>query len=280
MHRILFSAALVLAVTSQAMAQQEGAVYPDWSGQWNRVGGLAYPPEGYQRSGPPPLTPEYQAIWERYQALKQEGAGPAGDPPATCLPPGMPRVMTMSFPMEIIITPEVTYLYAEWDSQFRRIYTDGRSFDDDLAIVPNMNGYSIGEWRDADGDGVYDTLAVETRAIAGERSFDSSSVPLHENDSTVVLEEFRLIDERTLENRLTTIDDALTEPWTVHRRYTRETEDYQWVEYVCVENNRHIRVGDEWYFVNYEEGTLDPTRVGPPQLAPAGRAVGTTGGSR
>lgn len=111
-------------------------------------------------------------------------------------------------------------------------------------------------------------LSVETRGIKGPRSFDSQAVVLHENDQTVVLEEIRRIDESTLENRITTIDDALTGPWTINQRYRRETEDVVWVEYVCAEGNRHVKLGDEWYFLNEIEGTLDPTRPGQPRLVP------------
>ena len=65
--------------------------YPDWSGQWARIGSLNWEPDGYDKAGPPPLTPEYQAIREQYLAQREQGIL-AGDPPATCLPPGMPRV--------------------------------------------------------------------------------------------------------------------------------------------------------------------------------------------
>src|SRR5690606_1865204 len=139
----------------QDATQQEnpaGSAYPDWSGQWNRIGSLNWPPEGYAEAGPPPLTPEYQAKYEEYRALQEQGI-PAGDPPSTCLPPGMPRVMKMSFPMEIVITPHTTYIIAEWSSQVRRVYTDGRDWPG--YILPSFNGYSIGEWHDEDGDGVY-----------------------------------------------------------------------------------------------------------------------------
>ena len=239
--------------------------YPDWSGQWVRIGSLNWPPEGYDVAGPPPLTEEYQAIRERYLELRARGVL-AGDPPATCLPPGMPRVMKMSFPMEIIITPATTYVIADWESQVRRIYTDGRDWPD--YILPEFNGYSIGAWHDEDGDGVFDMLSVETRGIKGPRSFDSQAVVLHENDRTVVHEEFRRIDDATLEDRITTIDDALTGPWTINQQYRLETEDVVWVEYVCAEGNRHVKLGEEWYFVNEAEGTLDPTRPGQPRLVP------------
>jgi hypothetical protein len=54
----------------------------------------------------------------------------------------------------------------------------------------------------------------------------------------------------------------------VHRRYRRETENVVWVEYVCAEGNRHLKLGDEWYFVDQENGTLEPTRQGQPRLVP------------
>ena len=262
---------VVIAVTGTAVAQRQSdaASYPDWSGQWHRIGSLNWPPEGYERAGPPPLTDEYMAVWERYTELQGEGI-PAGDPPATCLPPGMPRVMKMSFPMEIIVTPETTYIYAEWSSQLRRVYTDGRDWPD--YILPSFNGYSIGEWHDEDGDGAYDMLSVETRAIKGPRSFDSRGVPLHENEQTVVMEEIRRIDEETLENRITTIDDALIEPWTINQPYRLQTEDVVWTEYVCAENNRHLMIGGEWYFLA-DDGTLQPTREGQPALVPEDRAA-------
>lgn len=252
-----------LAATA-ATAQPEGERYPDWSGQWQRIGSLNWPPEGYDEAGPPPLTDEYMAIWERYRELQEAGI-PAGDPPSTCLPPGMPRMMKMSFPMEIIIAPETTYIYGEWASQFRRIYTDGRDWPD--YILPSFNGYSIGEWSDTDGDGAYDTLSAETRAIKGPRSFDSRGVPLHENDETVVHEEITLVDAQTLQNTITTIDDALTGPWTIEQQYDRETENIVWTEYACAENNRHLKLGDDWYFIG-PGGTLEPTMEGQPRLVP------------
>ena len=135
-------------------------------------------------------------------------------------------------------------------------------------ILPEFNGYSIGQWHDENGDGVYDMLSIETRGMKGPRSFDSAAVVLHDNNQTVVHEEIRRIDESTLEDRITTIDDALTGPWTVNRRYRLEQDNPVWVEYVCAEGNRHIKLGDEWYFVNDETGTLDPTRVGQPRLVP------------
>ena len=262
-----FSSLAVLASINMqvAVAAPSAATYPDWRGQWERIGSLNWPPEGYEKTGPAPLTAEYQAIYEHNLELRKNGIL-AGDPPATCLPPGMPRMMKMSFPMEIIITPGITYIYADWESQIRRVYTDGRAWPD--YILPEFNGYSLGEWHDENNDGVYDMLSVVTRGIKGPRSIDSTGVVLHENNETEVLEEIRLIDDKTMENKITTIDDAFTGPWVINQQYNRVTEDIIWVEYVCAEGNRHIQLGDEWYFLNDEEGILEPTRAGQAPLVP------------
>lgn len=264
---IIFGCSPQDAAMTQTVEADAGSVmvYPDWSGQWHRArGSLNWPSEGYEQAGPPPLTDEYMSIYQGYTALQDEGVL-AGDPTATCLPQGMPRIMKMVYPMEIIIKPETTYIYAEWNAQFRRVYTDGRDWP--AYILPAFNGYSIGEWYDENGDGSYDMLAIETRALKGPRSFDSTGTPLHPNNETVVLEELRLVDEMTMQNTITTIDDALTGPWTVIQTYERQLDNIVWAEYACAENNRHLKLGDEWYFIN-DDGTLDPTREGQPRLVP------------
>jgi hypothetical protein len=252
---------VVLVAGTPASAQK----YPDWSGQWERIGSLNWPPEGYEKAGPAPLTPEYKAVYDKNLEMRAKGIL-AGDPPATCLPPGMPRVMKMSFPMEIVVTPKITYIIADWESQVRRVYTDGRDWP--KYILPEFNGYSIGRWHDEDKDGTYDMLSIETRGIKGPRSIDSTGVVLHENDKTIVHEEIRRIDANTMEDKITTIDDAFTRPWTIQQRYRHNTENIVWVEYVCAEGNRHVKLGDEWYFLNDAEGVLEPTREGQPRLVP------------
>jgi hypothetical protein len=266
-RNLICTCGLVALTGCANTAMQAEMQYPDWSGQWSRIGSLNWEPEGYAVAGPPPLTAEYQARREEYERLRDQGVL-VGDPPATCLPPGMPRLMTMSFPFEMVITPDISYILGDWESAVRRVYTDGRDWPD--YMLPEFNGYSIGQWHDEDGDGIYDMLEVETRAMKGPRSFDSTAVVLHDNNETTVLEEFRRIDANTLENTIITIDDALTGPWTVQRRYSHMpfSDAVLWVEYVCAENNRHIKLGDEWYFLNTEEGTLDPTREGQSRLVP------------
>src|ERR1700691_4087903 len=133
--------------------------YPEWRGQWRRIGGIQWDPsKPIGRSEQPPLKPQYQAMFEASLADQATG-GQGNDPTFTCLPPGMPRAMTVVFPMEIIIMPDTTYMIIEYDNQVRRIYTDGRDWPKDSE--PSFVGYSIGKWIDEDGDRRFDARGVE-----------------------------------------------------------------------------------------------------------------------
>src|SRR5262249_38043868 len=174
-----------------------------------------------------PLTPEYQAIFERSLADQKLG-GQGNNVRFTCMPSGMPRTMTVLFQIEFVITPKVTYLMLA-NNPSRRIYTDGRPWRPD--DEPTFTGYSLGPWLDTDGDGKYDTLEVETRNIRGHRTFDNTGLPLHEDNQTIVKERIwadKAVPEKIFDE-ITTIDHALTRPWTVTKTYVREKPGVPWI---------------------------------------------------
>ena len=176
----------VLGLATAALAFDESK-YPDFSGQWRRPPGVGIQWDPTKRFGldqQPPLTPEYQAVWEASMA-DQAAGGQGNDAPSRCVPYGMPRIMTTVFPMEIVVTQNATHLLSEYTMP-RRIYTDGREFPKE--IEPSFNGYSIGKWVDENGDGRYDVLEIETRGLKGPRSYDASGLPFHQDNETVVKE--------------------------------------------------------------------------------------------
>src|SRR5205085_11895123 len=163
----------------------------------------------------PPLTPEYQAIYEANLADMLKG-GQGIDPTYSCVASGMPRMMIGYSPLEFVVTPETTDILMERDHDpFRRIYTDGRNFPANMADNRQFTGYSIGKWLDEDGDGRYDTLVVETRGIQGPRVLDGTGIPLHADNETIVQE--RLYLDKPNPNpphrESTTSDNALTGLW-------------------------------------------------------------------
>ena len=260
--------ALVLGGSMTAARAFDESKYPDFNGQWKRPAGIANQfdiskPQG--RAQQVPLTPEYQAIFEAGLADQKTG-GQGNDPTYICIPDGMPRVMNVIFPMEIVITPKTTYMMIEYLTQLRRIYTDGRDWPKDFE--PSFTGYSIGKWTDADAGGRYQTLEVETRLLKGPRTYDPSGAPLHPDNESVVTERIYLdkSDPNVLHDDITTRDHALTRPYTVNKRYVRVANPI-WVESDCAEGNPHLRIQHQNYMLS-ADGFLMPAKKGqqPPDL--------------
>ena len=273
---------VTLACTAPAARAWDDAKYPDLSGQWRRAGnggllaggagGLRWddslPPKNTPSLGQePPLTPEYQAIYDANLADMTQG-GQGIDPTYNCVSPGMPRVMIGYSRLEIVVTPAITYILMDRDhDHYRHIYTDGRGFPADMAEFPLYLGYSIGQWRDARGSGRYDTLEVETRGLKGPRVFDATGIPLHADNETVIKERIYLdkADANLLHDEITTFDHALTRPWLVEKTYRRVKSDKPiWFGHaVCGEGNEHIGIGKEVYFLS-ADGLLMPAKKDQP----------------
>ena len=260
--------ATMLTLSPLSTAAQDMSKYPDWSGQWAKPAGIGNgqwditKPNG--RGQEPPLTAEYRTIYEGRLAERASG-GIGGDPTAQCIPHGMPRMMIGVYPMELVVTPKATYMLSDYNEP-RRIFTDGRDWPS--TVEPTFNGYSIGRWIDATGEGRFNLLEVETRSFRNPRTFEGSGIPLHEDGESIIKERFFLdqADKNLLHIDITTIDHALTRPWSVSRPYRREPNPI-WLFVDCSEDNRHVWVGKDSYFVS-GDGYLMPTKKGqaPPDL--------------
>jgi len=256
----LTSALLMTIGIAQAF---DDSKYPDWNGQWRRPPGVnnQWDPSKPRLKEEAPLTPEYQAIYDA-NLKDQEAGGMGTDPTYTCIPDGMPRAMNVIFPMEIVIMPKTTYILIEYLTMLRRIYTDGRDFPKDFPA--SFMGYSIGHWVDTDGDARYDQLEIETRNLKNPRAFDSSGIPLHADAETVIKEKIYAdkANPDVLHDEVTTIDHALTRPWTVVKNYNRVRNEI-WVESICQENNDHLKIGNDVY-MRSADGFLMPAKKGQP----------------
>jgi hypothetical protein len=272
---------LIWAITTALLSMQIGNApaadttkYPDFDGQWSR---LVTPGLGGQPSfdhtklwgtgQQAPLTPEYLKIFDASLA-DQAAGGQGGDEGFTCRPYGMPRMMNVYSPMEIVVTPAKTHILTTGNDAGRRIYTDGRDWSEQM--LPSFQGYSIGQWLDEDGDGRYDVLEIETRGFKGPRTYDATGIPLHRDNQSVFKERIYLDrdDRNILHDVFTVIDHALTRPWTADKRFRRNPSPRPiWVENFCSENNNHVVIGNEAYYLS-AEGFLMPSRKDqrPPDL--------------
>src|SRR5207302_6558457 len=218
--RLLGALALTVALLlapGGALAHDESK-YPDLKGQWDRVGVPNWTP-----AGPPPLTPEYQAVYEANRIDMRNG-GAGGVPSQYCFPQGVPMMMNIYDPMEIVITSDITYiLISHVNDSYRRVYTDGRDWpaEDDYELT--YAGYSIGKWVDEDGDGKYDVLEIETRLLKSPRTYDASGIPFHKDGKTVIKERIYLdkADKNVIYDDITVFDNALTKPWSIKKKAAR-----------------------------------------------------------
>ena len=201
----------------------------DFNGLWLAQGGI-----GWQPGIPPgvgqhaPLTPEYQKIFDTNVENARLGK-PTGDITANCLPQGMPRVMTMTYPMEVSVAPDHVTIYAEWMEQTRRIFTDGRPLDPDPD--PAYYGQSVGHWEG-------NVLVSTAFGFMPATDLEASGLP--KSDRMIAYERFWLADDDTLRDEITLVDPkALTRPWTVTKVYKRAPPGFKLMPYVCLENNRN-----------------------------------------
>ena len=269
-YRAPIRAALAVAALCLTIADArafDDARYPDLKGQWNRapvpgaVGQPTYDPaRPWGRGQQAPLTPQFEA---NFQAnLADQAAGGQGNVPwVRCIANGMPAIMTVFQPMEIVVTPDVTYIMIDQvHDSVRRVYTDGRDWPAD--VDPAFDGYSIGRWTDADASGRYGALEIETRALKGPRVYDASGIPLHPDNQSVVKERLSLskADANLLHDEITVIDHALTRPWTVLKSYRRNPDPRpSWPEYVCADGQSHVQIGKETYYLS-ADGQLMPAK--------------------
>jgi hypothetical protein len=265
------SIAAAMLMTAVASVAADEMKFPGWSGQWTRVpdgGPPRYDPTKPIRKQQAPLKPEYEALFEA--SIKDQDAGGTGlDTAYSCMPPGLPRMMSGVARMEFLFSPGVTHiLFDRNDYAPRRIYTDGRSWPkfkpDDSTFV----GYTIGKWIDKDGDGRYDELQAETRHVRGPRTWDQSGMPMADDDEGVIRERLFLDKDKPniLHNEMTTIDSSLTRPWTVMKNY-RRLPGVEWEENNCLEGQAWVTIGKQVYYLS-ADGTIMPMRKGqsPPDL--------------
>jgi hypothetical protein len=235
LQRTLVAGALVIGAlltggaAPTATAPQRNLLYadptqPDLSGLWVVTGGFTFSPD----ESVPVLQGEYKALYERRKAAFDAGR-PIDDVTADCLPSGLPHLLVVPYPFELMQTPgRVTLLY-EYDSVVRRIPLDAQH--PDLGkVAATFYGDSVGHWEK-------DTLVVDTMNIRPDTQVDYTGIP--HSDALRVSERLRRKDAVTLENQITLTDaKAYAKPFTVTRLY-RLRPKWKISEYACQENNRN-----------------------------------------
>jgi hypothetical protein len=145
------------------------------------------------------------------------------DPLNICYIPGVPRVMYLPFPMQIVQTSKYVLIASEFAHTLRSIYMDG-SKHPDVALF--WIGDSRGHWEG-------ETLVVDAANHLPDTWFDRSgnfhSDALHVTERITRTEPDILTYEATLED-----PQVFTRPWTIRMLLYRHKEpNFKLLAYEC-----------------------------------------------
>lgn len=150
------------------------------------------------------------------------------DPIAKCLPPGVPSIYMMTFPMEIVQIPGRVIMFFEYDHYVRQIFTDGRPHQN---LTPTWMGDSIGKWQG-------DSFVIDTNGFNDKTWIDNEGHP--HSDALHVIERIRRIDHQTMEDDINLEDPkAYTTTLTTKRILTLKA-GWNIVEYICEDNDTFL----------------------------------------
>ena len=166
-------------------------------------------------------TIPYQPAAAQKKALNFANRATA-DPLNKCFMAGVPRMMYLDWPFQILETRDHVAMLFEWTQVYRLIYTNGTPHDD--RVQPWM-GDSRGHW---DGD----TLVVEV-ANHNDQTWLDAAGDFH-SDALKVVERYTMRDADTIQYQAT-IDDpkVYTRPWTIALSFTRQRGMDRVLEHHC-----------------------------------------------
>jgi hypothetical protein len=214
---------LVLAAALMAGAASAATpANPDLSGVWFIT--KAQPVVRTADGKEPPLTPAGRAIYEANKAKAAKGDR-SWDGLSYCLPPGLPRLMLMDKPFQIVQRPKTVYFIHQENRLPRRVYMDEKHPEE---LDGFYQGHSVGKWEN--GELVVDTVGFRE----GDTFIDMQGLP--HSDQLHLTERYKLsADGKTLSARFTIEDPKdYSQPWSTTATYSKRV-GYQIPEGVCAE---------------------------------------------
>ena len=171
----------------------------------------------------PPLTSEAKAVYDQHLAAAARGDR-SFDETRLCLPPGLPRLMLLNKPFEILQRDKTVYFVHQDNRMPRRAYF-GEPLPTDKD--PLYLGYSVARWEG-------DALVIDSSGFRDGTLLDDSGLP--HSESMRLTERYQLDkDGKTLRARFTVEDPkAYTKAWSVEARYVRRPK-FEIPEEVCAD---------------------------------------------
>ena len=156
----------------------------------------------------------------------------ARDPEIKCFLPGVPRVMYMPYPVQIIQGQETILMASEFASASRTVRMNSK----EKSPTDSWMGWSIGRWED-------DTLVIDVTDQTDQTWFDRAG-NFH-TEALKVVERYTLVDRNTINYEATMEDPKVfSRPWKISMPLYRHLEkNAQVMEYKCVEFAEELMYG-------------------------------------
>jgi len=167
-------------------------------------------------------------------AKKKENAANwlARDPEIKCFLPGVPRMIYMPYPIQIVQGRDTILMASEFASASRTIRMNSK----EKSPTDSWMGWSIGRWEG-------DALVIEVTDQTPQTWFDRAG-DFH-SEALKVVERFTVIDRNTINYEATMEDPKVfSRPWTISMPLYRHLEkNAQMMEYKCVEFVEELMYG-------------------------------------
>ena len=156
----------------------------------------------------------------------------ARDPEIKCFLPGVPRMMYMPYPVQIIQGQDTILMASEFASASRTVRMNSK----EKSPTDSWMGWSIGRWED-------DTLVIDVTDQTDQTWFDRAG-NFH-SEALKVVERYTLVDRNTINYEATMEDPKVfSRPWKISMPLYRHLEkNAQVMEYKCVEFVEELMYG-------------------------------------
>jgi hypothetical protein len=230
----LVGAARVGALLAALFAATDACANPDFSGVWlvdAKVQELKT-----DRGEIPPLTAEAARVYSTHVA-KWRAGDLSFDPTAKCVSPGIPRMLYLPYPFEIIQSPKrITYLF-QWNYWNRHVDMSGRKLE---APYPLAMGESRGHFEGNE-------LVIDSDGFRADNTLlDSAGLP--HSEKLQLTERLRLKSGGALlEDRIRIQDPAtFTHPWETVVEFRRLPATYEIPMDVCLDRTDAGKPAVDW----------------------------------
>jgi len=211
-------ASLLIAGVASAQAA------PDLSGVWRLSGGFDQELKTIDGKTPP-LLPQAQMLYHKRQAQSNAGDRSFDNASKICVSPGMPRMVLLPYPFQIIQSQKQMAFLFEWNGRHRLVDLSGAALEPpDLFYMGTAAGHVEG-----------DTMVIETEGLVDTSLLDASGMP--HSDQLHLTERYRLTDGgKALINEMTIEDPQIfSQPWKTRVTYKRMPRGTEIQEDVCRE---------------------------------------------